>query len=395
MKRMILVVLLGCALTLSTVQASDLNLTVREAGSDSSAIMVAPGAIVNYEIVAEFADANNGGLALLGFDLANSCGPLQQADAPTKGTTAYNFASETGPGGNKSGISNPAGFGGTFQASTGKLIQVGGGQNTIKNIPSNAEFPIGTVITNVAHPGSPVIYATGSFVAPMTAGTCDLIIENAFANQIMQGETGEVFFATEQAGIGMIVNLSVTVGDVIINPGNIVSSVPANNSIDARQPSNIDGSGAFGWDSIDITFESSTAGVEAAHFNVTINPADQAAPTITKATANGNTVSLQLDSRIPPGHWTNFTYTGPGDGTGDSVRLGFLPGDVSGDLTSGPLDILRLIDGLNGVPPAFLGVFQCDLDRSTQCGPADILREIDVLNGADGFDVWNGRTLPN
>jgi hypothetical protein len=74
--------------------------------------------------------------------------------------------------------------------------------------------------------------------------------------------------------------------------------------------------------------------------------------------------------------------------------LGSLPADANSDRTSAPVDILDIIDNLNGVLVPPLADHQCDIDRSALCAPADILSEIDLLNGASGFLVWNGKTLP-
>jgi len=65
------------------------------------------------------------------------------------------------------------------------------------------------------------------------------------------------------------------------------------------------------------------------------------------------------------------------------LTLGFLPGDVNGDDTSSPADILDLMDDLNHVRVPGLNEWQCDIDRSSLCAPADILRLIDLLNGAN------------
>ena len=59
-----------------------------------------------------------------------------------------------------------------------------------------------------------------------------------------------------------------------------------------------------------------------------------------------------------------------------------------------PVDILELIDNLNGVRVPALLLNQCDIDRSNLCAPADILSEIDLLNGANGWPVQNGKSLP-
>ncbi len=104
---------------------------------------------------------------------------------------------------------------------------------------------------------------------------------------------------------------------------------------------------------------------------------------------NGNTATLKFDMRIPLGHWTIITH----NASGFAARIGALPADVSGDRTSGPVDILDLIDFLNEAGPD-LEIWQTDIDRSGEANPADILTEIDLFNGAGCFDEWNGATLP-
>ena len=112
-------------------------------------------------------------------------------------------------------------------------------------------------------------------------------------------------------------------------------------------------------------------------------------PGIVNVVPNGNTATLEFDMRIPLSHWTIITH----DASGFSTRIGALPAEVDGDGTSGPLDILDLIDFRNDMGPP-LEVWQTDIDQSGEANPADILTEIDLLNGADCFDPWNGETLP-
>ncbi len=72
--------------------------------------------------------------------------------------------------------------------------------------------------------------------------------------------------------------------------------------------------------------------------------------------------------------------------------MGYLAGDVSGDGQTSPLDILTLVDALNGV--VVLSPQRTDIDRSTQVNASDLLREIELLEGVGVFEVWNGRSLP-
>ncbi|MFG0320068.1 MAG: hypothetical protein ACF8XB_22540, partial [Planctomycetota bacterium JB042] len=99
----------------------------------------------------------------------------------------------------------------------GKLIQVGGAQNTIKN--SFAAYPNGSVITGVAKPsGGSVVLFTGTFTAPIEVGDYTLALENIDANVIEQGDLGNPFWKVEKAGEGVITDLTVQVralfGDV-------------------------------------------------------------------------------------------------------------------------------------------------------------------------------------
>ena len=75
---------LGLALGLCLVgsaAATELDLSVESGGSNS--ITVAPGEVVNYEVIGSLSDDVNEGLALAGFDLECTCGPLSPADEPT------------------------------------------------------------------------------------------------------------------------------------------------------------------------------------------------------------------------------------------------------------------------------------------------------------------------
>jgi len=199
MKNLILTT--GAALCLpALLHASDVNLTISSGGS--SAVNALPGAVLTYEVSAELSDANNEGLALLCFDLEFDGGPLNQADVAS-GATQLNFATPLG-------LCNPTGYGGTPVG--GKLLQVGGAQNTIKN--SFAPAPTGTVITDVGAPGTAVLFASGSLTAPATPGTYYLDATNLLANTLRQGETGAgVFWAVDKAGPGVVTGLLVNVLD--------------------------------------------------------------------------------------------------------------------------------------------------------------------------------------
>lgn len=167
----------------------------------------------------------------------------------------------------------------------------------------------------------------------------------------------------------------------------ILSSTPPNGAIDARQPSAITGANPTGITSVVLHFNGPTAGLVAGDFQVSTDPVGET-PSITQVNSNGNDATIVFNTFIPPGAWTRITHSV----SGTSTRIGYLPADVNGDRTSGPVDILAIIDSLNNVTPR--PIYSTDADRSNFANPADILRVIDLLNGADAFIVWNGRTLP-
>lgn len=213
--------LVAAALLVSPAAASDLEIKILASGA--SAQTVAPGSTVAFELVGELCDANNLGLAAFRVDLAYSGGSLTPFAEPTT-SPMDNFASPLG-------LANPAGYGGT--ASSGDLIQVGGAQNTINNF--FAPKPAGAVITAVAHPGQPVVLASGSVTVPSAPGTYTISATEAGANVIEQGATGVPFWKVEPADV-MVQDLTITVAPPLtVDAANISLSAggTANFSLDA------------------------------------------------------------------------------------------------------------------------------------------------------------------
>ncbi len=175
----------------------------------------------------------------------------------------------------------------------------------------------------------------------------------------------------------------------LFSPERITSSVPAHNSIDARQPSDIKGKEYFGFQSVDLSFDMAPIGLAANDFSTQEQGGDGIAPALQSFVfLDTQTVQMNFSNSIEPGAWTTITHIP----SGSSVRLGYLPGDVNGDRTSSPVDILALIDSLNGVTPR--PIYSTDMNRSGVAEPSDILRLIDLLNGAGAYEIWNGVSLP-
>lgn len=165
----------------------------------------------------------------------------------------------------------------------------------------------------------------------------------------------------------------------------IVNSIPPDNTIDARQPFPIGGGPAQGIQLIEFEFGSSIIGATPLDFSITEEGGDGVVPLISLfALIIDTRIRIQLDSPIEVGAWTVFTHLP----SNTSVRLGYLPADANGDGTASAVDILALIDSLNGVTPR--PIESTDIDRSGIANPADILRLIDLLNGAGPYDPYLG-----
>src|SRR5262245_13007435 len=161
--------LLACALLgaiAAAAPASNLNVGVLSGGQTT--ITVSPGATVNYAVLGLLSDKQNEGLAMFAFDLAFDGRPIRPANPPTT-QPMLNFAIPLG-------LNNPAGFGGTVK--DGKLVQIGGAQNTIKN--TFAPYPSGNVITGIAR-DVPMVLVTGSLAAPYKNGTYHLTLSSVTA----------------------------------------------------------------------------------------------------------------------------------------------------------------------------------------------------------------------
>lgn len=396
------VVMLGLAYSSAAI-ASDINVWVEatDFGSSSATVGTTCGTL-NYRVMAELGDSQNQGIALIGFDLEFDGGALDPASAPSDGT----MDSLKKP----AGLTNPAGYGGT--PDNGKLLQVGGGANTIMNgqVPCTgdsdcpgttcnggvcdpvAPFPVGTVVVGIGLPGSPQVVAEGVLNIPVDAGVYTLAATNVFANVIKAGEDGIPFFATEAATPGTITPLTLTVEvDAACVGQLIVDAFPPNGAIDAREPHLIGDAGAVsGWDSIELTMSAASVTASVIDFSLTEVGGDGVAPSIIGASViAATTIRLDFSAPIEPGAWTVVTHIA----SGSTTCLGFLPADASQNGAAAANDIDALISSINsgrGSSPDYA----TDIDRSGETNGQDILRLIDLLNGAGEFNVWTTQTLP-
>ncbi len=225
--------------------------------------------------------------------------------------------------------------------------------------------------------GDPVVVGGASSVTfPVTMGTCYKLRIGGFGAAVGTG-SGEI---TTAAGVNC--------------PNGTVTFVnPPNNAVDARQPHPVNSTTpAQGITTFTVT---APTGAGAACWSVCETASAGAPIAITNVSEAAGTYTVTLSRPITAGAVTRLTYNAnSGPTTGAVISH---PGNINGDSTAAPTDILRIIDCLNGLNPAAncpWGLLSQDTDRSGVFGPSDILRDIDMLNGADAFIVWNNTSLP-
>lgn len=225
-------------------------------------------------------------------------------------------------------------------------------------------------------------------IAPPSAGTIDAA--SVFTPANVTGSLCVTVTGTYSSG-GIIKSsqASFTLYDDQ-QPLMIVSADPPFAAIDARQPADPNGTNPTGWDAVSITLNGAICLPSIFDFDVTATAGSQVVPQVLSIDQLApTTYTLHLEYAIEPGTWTDVVHFD----TGVTTRLGYLPGDVNGDGTASPADILSLIDSLNDAGPP-RQIWSLDIDRSGVVGAPDILAVIDLLNGAGGFAQWNGVSLP-
>lgn len=177
---------------------------------------------------------------------------------------------------------------------------------------------------------------------------------------------------------------------VIRDPApSLVGSDPPDEAIDARVPVD-ETMEPVGFDRVDWEFDvelNCTLPAGFAH----VQGGDEFRPAVAGAEVHegGLHATVILDGPIPPGVWTTLVHKE----SLESMRLGFLPGDVDASRVSSPLDILALVDALNGAAGP-LPDWSADIDWSGVIDAADALTLVQLLNGeVDGL-VWSGAMLP-
>jgi len=176
----------------------------------------------------------------------------------------------------------------------------------------------------------------------------------------------------------------------------IVASDPPNCAIDARYP-HIPGTdpgyayNRIGFDQVSITLSDDAVMDTITNEDITLAwhraPADQRPYLGYTETIGDYTLRLPFSMPFPAGYWSCVRLSCNPD---EEVCWGHLPGDVNNSGYANAVDLLDLIDYLNGLIP--LEYYQCDTDDSGECTGADVLAVIDLLNGTEDFPPYNNKT---
>ncbi len=186
--------LAGTGMTLSIVRTDCLTY------NDGAAAWAYP-VTLEFDIYGQLTGDASDGLAAVGFDVSatlagsaydiTSAGPNPPAVITAPGDGSMNSFVRN------QGITNPAGYGGT--ALGGKMVQVGGAQDTIGNsVGMVAPFPTGPVVLNVGN-GSPARLAHVSITlnsSPAPGQKYTFTVDAVFGNVINPGQTGPVYAVT-------------------------------------------------------------------------------------------------------------------------------------------------------------------------------------------------------
>lgn len=122
-----------------------------------------------------------------------------------------------------------------------------------------------------------------------------------------------------------------------------------------------------------------------------------AANSIASISADGTTYTITLARPITPGAVTTLRYSGDPN---TELEYTSHPANVNGDSMSSAIDILRLVDCVNGINPGTncpWEEYSFDIDRDDDPNVpdmADVWMLIDLLNGV-GFAVWYRTPLPS
>lgn len=178
----------------------------------------------------------------------------------------------------------------------------------------------------------------------------------------------------------------------------IATAVPANGTIDPLQATQLDGTGAAGFTSVDVNV---TLGANCdmadllcngncSQWGVTTTPAGTG-PSVTSVTqVDADTARVTLNGPIASNRWNSVCFLN-GAQADTCTCLGSLPGDYNRDRTANPADVSGLVACLTN---GSCTLEQGDMNRSGAVNPRDLIRIVDLMNGANAYEPNNGATLP-
>lgn len=166
-------------------------------------------------------------------------------------------------------------------------------------------------------------------------------------------------------------------------PSGLVSFVnPPSGVVDARQPHVLNQPGTA--QGIRVLTVMAPAGAAPSCFRLCETASTPITNSIATVTNDGsNLYTITLSRPITPLAVTRVAYQ-PDTGPATVGSFFSHPANVNGDGWAGPVDILAIIDCINGVNPPTncpWGLYSADIDHSGMLTPIDILRLIDILNG--------------
>lgn len=174
-----------------------------------------------------------------------------------------------------------------------------------------------------------------------------------------------------------------------VEPGEIIASFPPDGAIDARQPFEIDGGEAQGWQEIELTFSGDPSQLTPDQFEITVTGGQEDIPLITEILVlSEDTIQLILNKPIEFFAWTQFEHIPSGTG----ITLGFLPADVDGNARIRSTDVVVWVDDFNIFHE--LPLYSADMDRNGAVEFDDIYRLLDLLTGVGAYPKFGATELP-
>lgn len=158
----------------------------------------------------------------------------------------------------------------------------------------------------------------------------------------------------------------------------MASAAPNGSIIDARQPSDPDGSNVNELNSVLLTFDGDTIDLLPEDLSLVAAPAVG----ISSVVAADRQVTIFFDAAIPIGTWATLSHVD----SPEDIALAHRPGDVDGNATTSIDDVTALISALDGSTQ--LPARSTDIDRSEATTAADLLRQMDLLIGAETYDPY-------